>query len=71
MGKKILIIDDERDLVETLTFRLEAAGYEISAAYDGQEGLEKARELEPDLILLDVMMPKNGWVSGLPHTQIR
>lgn len=56
--KKILIVDDEKDLVETITFRLEASGYEVIAAYDGQEGLDKARSEHPDLILLDVMMPK-------------
>jgi DNA-binding response OmpR family regulator len=56
--KKILIIDDEKDLVETLTFRLEAIGYEVIPAYDGQEGLNKIRKEKPDLVLLDVMMPK-------------
>lgn len=56
--KRVLIVDDERDLVETISFRLEAAGYEVLSAYDGQEGLEKARDEKPDLILLDVMMPK-------------
>ncbi len=56
--KRILIVDDERDLVETITFRLEASGYEVLAAYDGAEGLEKARTEKPDIILLDVMMPK-------------
>lgn len=62
MKKKILIVDDERDLVETLIFRLENAGYEVTAAYDGLQGLEKAREIGPDLILLDIMMPKmNGF----------
>lgn len=55
---KILIIDDEPDLVETLTFRLQAAGYEVVQAFDGLEGLEKARSESPDLILLDVIMPK-------------
>lgn len=55
---KILVIDDEHDLVETLTFRLEAAGYEVVSAFDGQEGLKKVKEEKPDLILLDVMMPK-------------
>ncbi|MBT3182163.1 MAG: response regulator [Deltaproteobacteria bacterium] len=57
MPKKILVIDDERDLVETLKFRLDAAGYEVHAAYDGQEGLKKTRDVIPDLIILDVMMP--------------
>lgn len=55
--KKILVVDDEKDLVETLVFRLEALGYEALTAYNGQEGLDKARSEKPDLILLDVMMP--------------
>ena len=57
-GEKILIVDDEVDLVETLSFRLEAAGYKALAAHDGLEGLNKARAEKPDLIILDVMMPK-------------
>ena len=57
MGKKILIVDDEIDLVETIKFRLEAAGYDVVTAYDGQEALKKVRNEKPDLILLDVMMP--------------
>jgi len=55
---KVLIIDDEIDLVETMTFRLESAGYEVINAFDGLEGLDKARAENPDIILLDVMMPK-------------
>lgn len=58
MAKKILIVDDEKDLVETLTFRFEAAGYQVIAAYDGMEGLDKVKKDRPDLIILDVMMPK-------------
>jgi len=59
MGKKkILLVDDERDLVETLSFRLEAAEYEVDKAYDGQEGLDKARSVNPDLIILDLMLPR-------------
>lgn len=58
MAKKILIIDDEYDLVETLTFRLESSGYEVLAAHDGEDGLKKVKELKPDIILLDVMMPR-------------
>ncbi len=57
-GEKVLIVDDEVDLVETLSFRLEAAGYTALAAHDGLEGLNKARADKPDLIILDVMMPK-------------
>jgi len=64
---KILVIDDEVQLVEMVQMRLEAAGYEVVTANDGQEGLEKAKSIEPDLILCDVMMPKmDGYkVCGL------
>jgi two-component system, OmpR family, alkaline phosphatase synthesis response regulator PhoP len=56
--KKILIIEDERDLVEIVKFRLEASDYDVISAYDGEEGLKKARKENPDLILLDIMLPK-------------
>ncbi len=60
--KKILIVDDEQDIVESLQFVLETAGYDCHCAYDGEEGLNLAREVLPDLIILDVMMPKiNGF----------
>lgn len=55
---KILIIDDESDLVEMVTLRLEANDYQVISAYDGQEGLDKARNEKPDLIILDLMLPK-------------
>jgi DNA-binding response OmpR family regulator len=62
MKKKILIVDDEVELVTMLTFRLEATGYEVLAAHDGEAGLAKARAEKPDLILLDVMLPrKDGY----------
>ena len=61
-GKKILIVDDEQDIVETLKFILEAQGYTCFCAYNGEDGLNKAKEIMPDLIILDVMMPKiNGY----------
>ena len=56
--KRILVVDDERELVEMLSLRLEANDYEVFTAYDGQEGLDQARKLKPDLILLDLMLPK-------------
>jgi len=56
--KKILVIDDETDLIMMVQMRLEANGYEVLSANDGEEGLEKAKSENPDLILLDVMMPK-------------
>ena len=58
MTKKILVIDDEPELVKAITIRFKASGYEVTPAYDGQEGVNKAGEIKPDLILLDVIMPK-------------
>ena len=55
--KKVLIVDDEPDLLETMAFRLDAAGYEVITAADGASGVKKAREEGPDLIIMDVMMP--------------
>jgi DNA-binding response OmpR family regulator len=60
--KKLLIVDDEQDIVESLRFVLEEAGFNCYCAYNGEEGLNMAREISPDLIILDVMMPKiNGY----------
>jgi CheY-like chemotaxis protein len=53
---KILVIEDDVDMVEALRMPLEAAGYEMVAASTGEEGLRKVKEIEPDLIILDVMM---------------
>ncbi len=62
MAKKILIVDDDPDLVEAVTMILESKKYEVAAAYGGLEGLQKARNEKPDLIVLDVMMPdKDGY----------
>ncbi|MDM8213676.1 response regulator YycF [Enterococcus hirae] len=60
--KKILIVDDEKPISDIVKFNLEKEGYEVSTAYDGEEALEKVKEVEPDLILLDLMLPK---VDGL------
>jgi DNA-binding response OmpR family regulator len=54
---KILIIDDEREIVDTVTLMLRARDYAIVSALDGQDGLDKAKSEQPDLILLDIMMP--------------
>jgi len=55
-------VDDEQDIVETLAFMLKQKGFECVCAYDGEEGLKMAKENKPDLIILDVMMPKmNGY----------
>jgi DNA-binding response OmpR family regulator len=55
--RRILIVDDEPDLVETLQARLEQENYECLAAHDGYHGLELARKERPDLIILDIMLP--------------
>ena len=60
-GNKILIADDEPDILEIIEFNLRAIGYEVITAKNGNEALEKAKEFLPDLIILDIMMPgKNG-----------
>ena len=55
---KILIVDDEPDLAETVRFSLELEGYNVLVATNGEEGLNAARQEKPDLILLDLMLPK-------------
>lgn len=55
---KILIADDEPDIIEILSFHLMKAGFDITTACDGSEAIEKAKQFEPDCIILDVMMPK-------------
>ena len=55
---RILLVDDEPDLAQMVSVRLKAAGYEVSTAYDGQEALEKVKESRPDLMILDLMLPK-------------
>lgn len=59
---KILIVEDEQSLVDLLLSKLRKEGYDVDFAYDGEEGLEKINQFNPDLILLDIMMPKkNGY----------
>ena len=58
MAKKVLVIDDDPNTVRFLTVALEENGYETVSALDGKEGFEKAKTERPDLIFLDVMMPK-------------
>ncbi|MCM8795052.1 MAG: response regulator [Candidatus Omnitrophica bacterium] len=55
---KILIVDDEPDIVQMISRRLKAAGYEVSTAYDGQQALDMVRETLPQLVILDLMLPK-------------
>ena len=57
-ARKILVVDDEIDLVETLRFPLELEGYNVLVSHDGEDALNQARKEKPDLILLDLMLPK-------------
>ncbi|MBN1521145.1 MAG: response regulator [Candidatus Aureabacteria bacterium] len=67
MSRKILIVDDEPNIVFMLSHRLKQSGYEVVTGRDGQEALEMARKENPDIIILDLMLPKmNGYtVCGL------
>jgi DNA-binding response OmpR family regulator len=58
MRKKILVVDDDADLIELISFNLKQAGYSIGTASNGVDAIKKARSLSPDLIVLDVMMPE-------------
>ncbi len=58
MPKKVLIVDDEPNIVLSLEFLMEEAGYEVRSVADGQQALDAVREEVPDLILLDIMLPK-------------
>ncbi len=62
-GKKILLIDDEQDILEILSYNLEKEGYQVFTANNGNEGFVKAKEIIPDLILLDVMMPEKDGIE--------
>lgn len=61
-GSKILIVEDDMDIIETLKYSLELRGFKVDVAYDGLRALRKARKDEYDLMLLDIMLPgKNGY----------
>ena len=67
MAKKILIIDDETDVMKMVVYRLKARGYEIITAVNGKDGIDAAKKSKPDLILLDYRLPdvKPGEVSKI------
>jgi len=73
--KYILVVDDDPDLVETVAMMLESKGCEVGMAYDGVEGEESIKARRPDLVILDIMMPrKDGYVlcnelKGNPETR--
>ncbi len=64
---KILVVDDEKVIVKGIKFNLENEGYEVDVAYDGAEAVEKAKQTEYDLVILDVMMPKMDGLEACMH----
>lgn len=69
MAKKILIIEDEEIMIDLLQRKLVKDGYEILIARDGVEGLEKMKNEKPDLVLLDIIMPKMGGIEVMEWMQ--
>ena len=57
-GEKILVVEDEQNILEAIKYSMNAEGFEVYGAEDGEKGLEMAREISPDLVILDVMLPK-------------
>lgn len=66
-GQEILIVDDDRDLVESIRIVLESSHYRVRAAYNGKDGFQKVQETAPDLIILDVMMTTDTEGFGLAY----
>jgi len=67
--KKILLIEDEEILINLLEKKLGQEGYQVTVARNGLEGLEKMKEIKPDLILLDIVMPKMGGMEVMEEMQ--
>jgi len=68
-NRRILVVDDERHIVRLVQVNLERAGYEILTAYDGIEALEKVKTENPDMVVLDVMMPRMDGFEVLKNLQ--
>ena len=64
MAQKILIVDDEQDILELLKYNLEKEGYKCYTASNGEEAVAKAKDKKPDLVLLDIMMPKMDGIEA-------
>lgn len=62
MAEKILVVDDEEPIADILEFNLKKDGYQVELAFDGEQALAKAQSFQPDLVVLDIMLPKlDGW----------
>lgn len=71
MSNKVLVIDDERAIADIIKFNLEKEGYTVDTAYDGEEGVDKVYKWEPDLVILDIMMPKKDGFQVLKEIRAR
>ena len=71
MGRKILVVDDEPVLVETIAYNLEQAGYQVTTAADGASALEAARRETPDLVILDIMLPEMDGLGSVASCAAR
>ena len=69
--QKILIVDDEPDILELIEYNLKKEGYQVSTAKNGQEGVSEARRFLPDLIILDIMMPKKDGYEATRHIRTK
>jgi two-component system alkaline phosphatase synthesis response regulator PhoP/two-component system response regulator VicR len=69
MARKILVVDDERHIVRLVEVNLQRAGYDVVTAYDGVEALEKVASEKPDMLVLDVMMPRKDGFEVLQDLQ--
>jgi len=67
--KKILIVEDEQIIIDLLQKKITEEGYEVFIAKDGEEGLKAMRETKPDLVLLDIVMPKMGGLEVMEEAQ--
>jgi two-component system alkaline phosphatase synthesis response regulator PhoP len=62
-SKRILIADDEQDILEIMAYNLQLHGYDVACAKDGDEAIQKAKDFKPELIILDIMMPKKNGIE--------
>ena len=70
MNNKVLVVDDERAIADIIKFNLEKEGFIVDTAYDGEEGLEKVKSLQPNLVVLDIMMPKKDGFQVLKEIRM-
>ncbi len=71
MNVKVLLVDDEQEFVETLGERLETRGFKVETALNGDEGMAKVGEFQPDVIILDVLMPGKDGIETLKEVKAR